>query len=529
MIWVDREVKNIKKRELPLEWVDDMKTPSGRIHVGSLRGVVIHDLVYKVLLENGVKTKYTYVFDDHDPMDSIPSYLDYEKWEKYAGMQLYKIPSPVKGYKSFAQYYAKEFQDVFESINCHPQIIWASDLYNLGKMNGVIREVLDNADKIRSIYRKVLKVKQPRDWHPFNVVCTKCKKIGTTSVYKWDGRYVYYRCKPQMVAWARGCGNEGKISPFNGKGKMSWKIDWAAKWKVIGVTVEGAGKDHMSAGGSHDIASEVVKKVFRYAVPYPVGYEFFIIGGRKMSSSKGVGASAKEVSEILPPDILRFLLVRTPIERTLDFDPYGDAILNLFDDYDRCMSAYFDKLEKKLPEGKQGEVLSDFARIIELSAVRPLPQARMFLPRFRTIVNLSKTKTHILKFFEEQKGSSLTSGEKEMLEERVVYTQVYLKEYARDDIKIQLTEKSPKRHRLTREQKEFLRKLNNELSTLKTRNREKLQEAIFELLNKNGFQAKEAFRGLYQVLLGRDYGPKAADLILEFGIKKVSQRLKDLL
>ena len=53
MIWADREAKRLKERSLPLEWVDDMKTPSGRIHVGSLRGVIVHDLIYKALKEIG--------------------------------------------------------------------------------------------------------------------------------------------------------------------------------------------------------------------------------------------------------------------------------------------------------------------------------------------------------------------------------------------------------------------------------------------------------------------------------------------
>ena len=35
MIWVDRQAKIIKDRQIPLEWVDDMKTPSGRVHVGA--------------------------------------------------------------------------------------------------------------------------------------------------------------------------------------------------------------------------------------------------------------------------------------------------------------------------------------------------------------------------------------------------------------------------------------------------------------------------------------------------------------
>ncbi len=526
MIWVDRDVKKIKERNLPLEWVDDMKTPSGRIHVGSLRGVVIHDLVYKALLEEGVKAKYTYVFDDHDPMDAIPAYLDFSKWEKYAGMQLYKIPSPQKGYKSFAQYYAKEFQKVFESINCHPEIIWGSQLYNSGKMNSVIEEILNAGDKVRKIYRRVLKQKKPSDWYPFNVVCEKCGKIGTTYVHKWDGKYVYYRCLPRVVAWAKGCRHEGKISPFNGGGKLSWRVEWAAKWKVIGVTMEGAGKDHMSAGGSYDLAKVICDDILNYPAPYPVAYEWFTVGGRGMSSSKGVGTSAKEIAEIIPPDILRFLIARVPIQTHLDFDPYGDTILNLFDDYDRCLSAHFDKLEGKIPEGKPGEVLSDFARIIELSEVKPLPQKRLFLPRFRTVVNLIKTKTNILRFFETQKGEKLTSEEKEILEERTVYAQVYLKNYAGEEGKIQMSTEDVSQVNLTKNQKLFLTKLATKLIGLKTADREKIQQAIFDILKQNKLEAKDVFKSFYQVILGRDSGPKAADLILDFGVEKIIKRLK---
>ena len=92
MIWVDRMVLDIKKRKSPLEWVDDMKTPSGRIHVGSLLGVVYHDLIFKALVEQGINARFSYVFEDHDPMDGMPSFLNPKEWGKYMGMQLYKIP-----------------------------------------------------------------------------------------------------------------------------------------------------------------------------------------------------------------------------------------------------------------------------------------------------------------------------------------------------------------------------------------------------------------------------------------------------
>jgi len=525
MIWVDREVKKILERNNKLEWVDDMKTPSGRIHVGSLRGVVIHDLVYRALLENDKDTKFTYVIEDHDPMDAIPSYLDYDKWEPYAGKQLFKIPSPEPGFANFGEFYGKEFIKVFESINCHPEIIWMSEVYKSGRMNDVVRTALDKVEQIREIYLRITKVKKANDWYPLNVVCEKCGKIGTTSVHKWDGEFVYYKCNLEMVAWAEGCGNEGKVSPFNGNAKMPWRIEWPAKWKVIGVTIEGGGKDHMSAGGSFDMAKVVCEEVFNHPAPFPLGYEFFIIGGKKMSSSKGVGTSAKEAANILPADMLRFLLVRTPIERALDFNPFGEAIPNLFDDYDRCFTAYFAKLESKVPDGKQGEVIEDFARIAELSQVRPLPTVRMYLPRFRTIVNLLKTRTNILEFFEKQKGSALNGYERELLEERIIYAEGYIKTYAENADKIELLESLPDGLALSQTQKAFLRKLSEELKKIKNEDRDQIQEIVFSILKQNNLQAKDVFKAFYQILIGKEFGPKASDLILEFGIKTVIGRI----
>ncbi len=529
MIWVDREVKKIKKRQLSLEWVDDMKTPSGRIHVGALRGIVIHDMMHKALQEEKIKTQFTYVFEDHDPMDAIPSYLDFRKWEQYAGMQLYTIPSPKSGYRSYAHYYASEFQKVFESINCHPHIMWGSELYLSGKMNGVIQEVLDHAREIRDIYRRIAKADKPSDWHPFQAVCQKCKKVGTTQVYRWDGKMVYYRCMPQMVAWAKGCGHEDKISPFNGNGKMPWKVEWGAKWKVIGITVEGAGKDHMSAGGSYDIASAICKEVLHYPVPYSLPYEWFVVGGRKMSSSKGIGVSAQEVSTFLPSNILRFLIVRTPIGTALDFNPYQkNTIFNIFDDFDRCMDAYFIRQEQAIPEGKKGEVLADFSRIVELSAVTSLPKKRCFLPRFRTVVNLIKEKKDLISFFTRKKGEILTLGEKKLLKERVRFGRIYLRTYAEssDTASSMSVDRSPFIY--TQQQKDFLQKVATALSSKMT-SKEKINALLMNVLKENNFVPSDVFPALYHLLTGTTYGPRAEDLILETGVTAVRKKLKSIL
>jgi len=524
MIWPDREAKRLKERNLPLEWADDMKTPSGRVHVGSLRGVIVHDLIYKALKDIEVNAKFSYVFNDMDPMDGMPSYLDANKWGKHMGEPLYKIPSPEPGFKSFADYFAKEFISVFNSINCHPQIIWSSELHRAGKMNEVIKLILDKADVVRDIYKKVVKKDRASNWFPYNPICEKCGKIGTTSVYKWDGKYVYYKCEEKMVEWAEGCGYEGQVEPINENGKLVWRLDWPAHWKVIGVTIESSGKDHMSSGGSYDMGIHFCKNILGTVAPDALGgYEWFTIGGKKMSSSKGIGSSAKEVSQILPPDLLRFLLVRTPIKTHLDFDPVGDTIPNLFDDYDRCLNAYFLKLENNLPKDKAGEVAADYARIIELSEVKPLPKIRLYIPRFRTIINLLKAKNEDLTvFFETQKKIKLSSEEKAILEERIKYAKIYLEKYSQEKI----DSVNSKEFLPSEKQKKFIFQLTSQLKMIKNmEDKDSVQNAIFVSIKESAINPKEAFTAFYQTLINKPFGPKAADLIQEFGIEKVIKLL----
>ncbi len=523
MIWVDREVKKLKHERSSSHWVDDMKTPSGRIHVGSLRGVIIHDLIYKVLKENSINVTSSYVFNDMDPMDAIPRYLPQKKWNKYAGQPLYKVPSPEPGYQSFAEYYAKEFITVFNSINCFPLIIWSHELYESGKMNDVIKLFLDNADKVKDIYKRIAKAERASNWIPFNPICEKCGNIGTTNAYKWDGTYVYYRCEPHMVEWATGCGYEGKITPYDGHGKLPWKLDWPAHWKLIGITIESSGKDHMSSGGSYDMASHFCTEILNTKPPEAMGgYEWFTIGGKKMSSSKGIGSSAKEVASILPPEVFRFLIVRTPINTHLDFNPFGDTIPNLFDEHDRCLSAYYDKLENKIPTGKQGEVLSDFARIIELSTVRPRPTKRPALFRFRTIANILKSHKNPSEHFIKQYNRPLTPEEQLLLDERIKFAKLYLEKYTLSEQTVPAQQQTfvP-----TDTQKQFILDLGKSLTVSKQTDQESFQNLFFDQIKKSGIKPKDAFTAFYQTLLGKSHGPKAADLILSLGIEKVAKKL----
>ncbi|HZJ18605.1 MAG TPA: lysine--tRNA ligase [Patescibacteria group bacterium] len=507
MFWADKVAEEIiKSGKYKPYWVDDMKTPSGRIHVGALRGVIIHDLVYKALKEKGVKVEFTYIFEDHDPMDDIPSYLSREKYEKYLGMPLFKIPAPVKGLKNYAEYFALEFQDVFNKMGCNPKILWTKDLYTSGKMNPVIKEILDNAKEVRKIYEEMYKKEILDNWYPFQLYCPSCEKVSTVSVTDWDGKEVTYECEINKVKWTRGCGKKGKASPFSTDkemvGKLPWKVEWPAKWKAVGITVEGAGKDHMSAGGSHDLAKLICKRVINYPVPYPIAYEWLLIGGKKMSSSKGVGASAKDVLEILPPELARFLMVKIKINQQVNFDPSEkDTIPVLFDEYQKAADAYFDKSN------------DDLARVFEMSQIGDIRIPPKI--RFATLTQW----VQMPNMEEEIKKEGLTQWAK--------YAKTWLNKYAPESMKFTVCKKLPEDAKnLSKEQKEFLNKL--AIGIDKNWDAEEFQEKLYEWAKELDISSKEAFSAIYISLLNKNHGPKAGWLILSLDRKFIINRFREV-
>ncbi len=502
MFWADEVAQKLKERRLLLEWVDDMKTPSGRVHVGALMGVVIHDLVFRALKDAGVNARYTYVFENHDPMDDIPSYLPREKYEQYLGMPLFKIPSPEPGFSDFAAYYASDFQKTFNALGSYPEIIWTKDLYTSGKMNKGIKLVLDQAAEVRKIYQEMYKKEIAPDWYPFQVYCERCGKVSTTRVYDWDGIDVHYRCLVDGINWTKGCGYAGKTSPFSGengmKGKMPWKVEWAAKWQAIGVTVEGAGKDHMSRGGSHDLASLVAERILNYAVPYPIGYEFMLIGGKKMSSSKGRGFAASDILEILPPELARFLIVRLDIKKQSNFDPSEPEIIpKLFDDYQKAADAYFEKTDE------------DLARVFELSQIGKAKKPPAL--RFTTLTQWV------------QMPNMQTEIEKEGLGDWATYARVWVDRFAPEEDKFIVQDKMPGGvSDLSETQKVYLHEIAAKITTAASP--EAMQQVLYDTGKEMGLSPKDAFGAIYMALIGKTYGPKAAWLITSLDAQFVKNR-----
>lgn len=517
MYWADRIAKEIiESGKFKPYYVDDMKTLSGYPTIGSLKGPVFHDLIFKAFKHAGQDVKFTYVWNDFDVIDELSPEFK-ESMAEYLGFPLRLAPSPVTDFNSFGEYFAQDFKKVLDSLGVEAEYLSSFDMYKAGKFDEVIKIALDNSEKIQDIYEEVAgSKKREAGWLPLQVICENCGKLGTTRVHAWDGEKVSYKCESELVKWATGCGHEGKISPFGGNGKLPWKVDWAAHWKVLGVTIEGAGKDHTSAGGSLDIAKALCKEVFKYPKPFSPQYEFILIGGKKMSTSKGLGLKARDAREMLPPELIRFLFSRYDYNQQVNFDPmWTMAIPDLFDEYDRCFKAYTEHSNE------------DLSRAFEMSHIGKLPEKeKTFLARFRDIANFIQQPTvDIYKKFAEVKGSDLNEIEKNILDERVKYAKIWLEKFAPSNMKFSLSESGENSFEFSPEQKKYLEKsldlINSDLSA------EDLQTKLYELTKELGLNAKLGFQAIYRVLIGKDFGPKAGAFIRQYENEDVIKKIKE--
>ncbi len=239
-MWFETTIKGLTGQQR----INDSKTPSGRVHIGSLRGVLIHDALYRSLKDQGVDVIYEYGIDDYDPLDGLPADAGAELVEMM-GLPLCNIPAPQGSTATdLADHYITEFLDIFKELGVGATFYRMRDVYRSGQFNAAIDAILTKADVVRQVYREVSKADKPSNWYPFQVVCEQCGKIGASEVTDYDGKEVTYYCKPDLVSWAKGCGYRGKVSAFDGHGKLPWKLEWIAKWYTFGVTIEGGGKDH---------------------------------------------------------------------------------------------------------------------------------------------------------------------------------------------------------------------------------------------------------------------------------------------
>src|SRR3989344_1577575 len=519
MFWADRIADHIRDTRKPRDGktfvIRDEKTLSGRVHVGSMRGVAIHGIISEILSEYCVPNVYRYELNDFDPFDSIPAYLPQEKFREHLGKPLHTVPSPEEGFANFAERYGAEFTDVHKKAGFRPEYYRATELYGSGKMDALMKTALSHVNDVRRILKEVSGSEKDETWLPVSVVCEKCGKIMTTRAFDFGGETVGYVCDKNPDE-AKSCGHTGRVAPWKGKAKLFWKVDWAAKWVALGVDVEGGGKDHSTKGGSRDVANHIAREVFEYEPPFDIPYEFFNVAGQKMSSSKGRGTSAKDMSDLFPPEVFRLALIGKDIREQMDVDPSGESVPRMYDWYD------------ELSEHVRESVDDDWARLFTLCQLLS-EQAAFETPwqmRFREVAFVVQMPhLNLEREAAVAKGGGLSDKEESKLEERARYARFWLATYAPESFRYVLQETLPLVS-LTDAQKKALVALADFMKEWE-KSGEEVHARLHALKAEVPIAPEEFFQALYRIFLDRDSGPKAgwflAGLPRDFVLERLAE------
>ncbi|HJJ29272.1 MAG TPA: lysine--tRNA ligase [Methanocorpusculum sp.] len=472
-------------------------TPSGPIHLGNMREVMTGDMIYKALLKKGTEAELVYIADDFDPLRKVYPFLP-EEYHKYIGWPVCDIPCPCGKHKSYAEHFLEPFLSAIEELDIHPRVIRTSEAYRSGKFTESICQALIHAEEIKKILEDVSGRTLEEGWTPYYPICEKCGQISRATILSHDieNHKVTYRCS---------CGHEGVSDYSKGEGKLVWRVDWPMRWAAHGVTVEPFGKDHASPGGSYDTGKIITDKIFGYHAPVPVTYEWISLKGKgEMHSSKGVVLTIRDMLDIVPPEVLRYLIARTKPDKTIAFDP-GMGLLKLIDDYDRAV--------------KLGS-----SRELELSKINS-PQTTIPFRHMVTVVQIARSDEAI---FDILKRSGYEIVDTAAVLDQAHRAKTWLERYAPDDAKFAIAEELPA---AARAESEGVKKAvfnYVKLVTDKEWTADVLHNAVYDAATAAGVSGKELFTGIYRAFLGADRGPRLGWFLEALGREEAVKRLLEM-
>jgi len=506
MHWADVVASKVTGKQV----VSTAISPSGEIHVGNMREVLTGEIVSRALKKTGITVKFYYEADDIDPLRKVPNGID-QSFSKFVGQPLYKIPSPDGKHTSWSNQFIDPFVETLNLVGAKPEFLYTHELYEKGLFNDLIEKAIDNREKISSILSEVSGKEIKGEYYPLNVICENCGRIDKTIVKSIEWPYAEYHCEA--------CGYVGRRDVRNGGAKLPWRVEWPAKWVILGVTIEPFGKDHATAGGSYDTGKRIAREVFGIEPPTPVVYEWIHLKGMgAMHSSKGILIRAIDMVKMVPPEVLRFLIAKNNPERHIEIDA-GRGLISLVNEYDQYERIYFKKEPPFDPEKEE-----DYRRIYELSQISDVQEKIPVQVPYNHIINLVQIKKDINEIMEALRWSGYDlSGNLESLKKRIEAAKFWLENFAPDEFKITIKE-NPPNIKLDENEKNFLREVLNGYS--KGLNPDDINKMIHDACSKTVGEQKKCFSTLYRIILGTDTGPRIGFLMTSLDHDFVARRIK---
>jgi lysyl-tRNA synthetase class 1 len=293
--WYDKAAEELVEREKKLgRSLDLLRTESGLgasgfPHIGSLADALRNYAITLALRSMGYNSEYLAFADDKDGLRKVPAGLP-DTLEKWLGYSVSSIPDIFGDcHPSFGQHMASLLKDALNVNGVDYVDMSGYRAYRDGLLNHEIVAIMDNHEKIGRIIEEEIGQEKYTEVLPYFVVCEKCGRIYSTHAleYNKSTHTVSYECRGMEVKgrWLGGCGHKGEVEVTSGKGKLSWKVEFAARWHALDIRFEAYGKD---ISDSVRVNDRICREIFDWEPPMHVQYEMFLDrGGKKISKSAG--------------------------------------------------------------------------------------------------------------------------------------------------------------------------------------------------------------------------------------------------
>ncbi|WP_308011932.1 lysine--tRNA ligase [Actinacidiphila acidipaludis] len=348
-------------------------SPSGPIHLGNLREVMTPHLVADEIRRRGYQVRHLISWDDYDRYRKVPAGVPGidDSWAEHIGKPLTSVPAPAgSAHPNWAEHFKAQMIEALAELGVEYDGISQTAQYTAGAYREQVLHAMRHRGDIDAILAQYRTKKAPGKtsqkpvdaaeleaeegsgaaaeddgsaagaggigYVPYKPYCADCgKDLTTVTAYDDETTELTYTC-------ACGHGETVLLSEFN-RGKLVWKVDWPMRWAYEGVIFEPSGVDHSSPGSSFQVGGQIVGPIFGGEQPIGPMYAFVGISGMaKMSSSRGGVPTPADALRIMEPQILRWLYARRRPNQSFKI-AFDQEIQRLYDEWDA--------LQRKVDEG----------------------------------------------------------------------------------------------------------------------------------------------------------------------------------
>lgn len=489
MQWLNTLVDEVIRRHPDGEIVvSSGVSPSGTYHLGTLREVLTAEVIMRELKRRGRVARHLHIVDDLDVFRKVPVDVP-DSFSEHLGKPLCDVPAPDGSDRSYADFFLADLLTASDGLHLELEVVRANERYRDGSLVPAIEKSLSNVDAIRRDLEAISGRKLEEQWSPVQVIENGRLK---------NREFIGIDTATKTIDYKDGVGEIQTANYASGEVKLSWRIDWPARWWQLNVNVEPFGRDHATKGGSYDTGVALVKDVFGAEAPLPVPYNFINRTGdtKKMSKSAGDTITAADLLTILPSELVWYFMLRYSPDKLLFFDT-GETLMRLFDEFAELL-AKADKTDN------EQQLVDLCLQGVAAPTVSRVPFTHLVASYQAALRNPERT----MEIIARTEHADVVEQDEATIRAELRFIDAWLDREAPEEIKFALSE-TVKAEDFTEAERAFFAGLADKIAAAPDgADGAWFHDAIYEFKT-DDMGPKQLFQALYRLIIGKMSGPRA--------------------